>query len=362
MRASRASPVGSADPTTTTWSAAATASRVSWLRDSGRPRSASSSRLNPVSTTTSPTSAARSRTASSTPGRASTQRSGRGRPVSTSKRSATTRRHRANDSASRDPALTSRAAASRPETSSSTPRCWATAPPCGIGVDQHARVAAMGVLGGEPDRERRTAWGAGGTVHGDQPTAAPRPAAGPGSGTGSGSTTSSRVPGRDARPRAAAPSSAHGTTATTPIRASASGRATDRHAAHVVAQQLHHRVGVEAAELAGHHRDVGLPRGRAGQQVGEVDAPLEHHERRRRRAGRSAAASHGSPPAASSTATRSAIGSALPRDDDATVGDAAQRRAELVGALGRHPDDHLAGRLRRQAVRAARARRPRRRR
>ncbi len=56
VRASRASPVGSAEPTTTTWSAAATASRVSWLRDRLRPRSASSSRLKPVSTTTSPTS------------------------------------------------------------------------------------------------------------------------------------------------------------------------------------------------------------------------------------------------------------------------------------------------------------------
>ena len=140
VRASRASPVGSAEPTTTTWSAAATASRVSWLRESVRPRSASSSRLNPVSTTTSPTSAARSSTASSTPGRASTQRSGRGRPVSTSKSSATTRRQRANDAASREPTLTRRAAASRPETSSSTPRCWATAPPCGSASTSTARL------------------------------------------------------------------------------------------------------------------------------------------------------------------------------------------------------------------------------
>ncbi len=43
---------------------------------------------------------------------------------------------------------------------------------------------------------------------------------------------------------------------------------------HVVTQQLHHRVGVQAGELAGDHRDARLPRRRAGEQVGEVDAPL----------------------------------------------------------------------------------------
>ena len=46
--------------------------------------------------------------------------------------------------------------------------------------------------------------------------------------------------------------------------------------ANVVSQQLHHRVGVETGQLPRDHGDVHLAGGGAGQQVGQVDAPLEH--------------------------------------------------------------------------------------
>ena len=230
-----------------------------------------------MSTTTSPTSAARSSTASSTPGRASTQRSGRGRPVSTSKPighapGGTAR----TTSASRLPALTSRAAASRPETSSSTPRCCATAPPCGsaststLGWPRWACSAASPIASvvrpgrrrGRAPRSTRPA----GRVRAVRTRLGQRVGVDdelPGARRRDGLGQRVEVSGRPRRRRR---------------RSGSSGPpdATDRDAAHVVAQQLHHRVGVETGELPGDHGDVGLAGGRAGQQVGQVDAPLEH--------------------------------------------------------------------------------------
>ena len=88
----------------------------------------SSSRLKPVSTTTWPWPRATSRRCSTTPARTSTQRSARGRPVTTVSRWSSARCTEPNRSASA-PSPVSRAAVSRPETSSRTPSCWATAPP-----------------------------------------------------------------------------------------------------------------------------------------------------------------------------------------------------------------------------------------
>ena len=249
VRASRANPVGSAEPTTTTWSAAATASRVSWLRDSGRPRSASSSRLNPVSTTTSPTSAARSSTASSTPGRASTQRSGRGRPVSDLEPVGDAHVGSARTtSASREPELTRRAAASRPETSSSTPRCWATAPPCGS-----ASISTLGLPRWACSAARPIASVVRPGAPAGPCTATTRPGAVPLSGARLGERIGvddqlARA-GRADRVRQSASSAGgdHGDHTDARERSSA---AADRDAANVVAQQLHHRIRIESAELA----------------------------------------------------------------------------------------------------------------
>ena len=195
---------------------------MSWLRERVRPRSASSSRLKPVSTTTSPTSARPLQHGVEDPGtrlhpavgsRQPGEHLEAGRPP----RDGTG----AKAAASRLPALTSRAAASRPETSSSTPRCWATAPPCGSASTSTLGGSATRVLGGEADRERRTTRGAGGSVHRDDAArragrprgGAPRP--------GRGSTTRSRLPAR--RTASGSPSrSPSGTTATTPSRTRAS--------------------------------------------------------------------------------------------------------------------------------------------
>ncbi len=77
-----------------------------------------------MSTTTSPRVRSVRRRVSTAPGRTSRQRSGRGRPVTTARCSPSPRWTEASSSV-RVPAAAWRAAASRPETSSSTPSCWA---------------------------------------------------------------------------------------------------------------------------------------------------------------------------------------------------------------------------------------------
>ena len=305
-----------------------------------------------MSTTTSPTSAARSSTASSTPGRASTQRSGRGRPVSTSKPSPTTLAAAGEGGGVEGAGVDQPRGREQPGDLVEDAQVLGHGAAVGVGVDEDGRLAAMGVAGGEADRERRTPGAPAGPC-----TATIRP----------GARVDSGLAGRPARDRAPG----HGCRRTRRLRAACD--LVERHerqhadpverlsgaahgdAADVVTEQAHHRVGIEAVEVAGHHGDVGLP----GAALASRSCRSTHRlitTIGRLSSRRNAAASQVSPPAASRTATRLAIGSALPGHDDPAVGDAAERRTDVLGAVGGDPDDHLAGGLRGEAVRRTRDR------
>ena len=104
----------------------------------------SSSRLNPVSTTTWPWPRATSSRCSTTPDAhldpalAPRQPGDDGQPVAEGSLAPCRSR------ASSAPSAVSRAALSSPETSSSTPRCWATDAAVGVGVDQRRPQPARG--------------------------------------------------------------------------------------------------------------------------------------------------------------------------------------------------------------------------
>ena len=256
------------------------------------------------------------------PARTSTQRSARGSPVTTL-RCWSSPRCTEPSRCSSWPAASRRTAASSPETSSRMPSCWATAPPYGSASTSTTR------------RSRRpiSAASAAASVVRPEPagphTATTRPATvgacGPGGPAGAGPAGPADDGGRpvvgadrvgqgvqlvvgdddrDADPAGAQPTAVEGR---------AAGR--DRDGAYGVGAQVVDGRAVEPGRLDPHHRDVGLPGRRRGQQVVDVDAALQHDDarvvaeqperlglpapRRRRRSGRrpapprSAPADHG---------------------------------------------------------------------
>ena len=130
----------------------------------------------------------------------------------------------------------------------------------GVGVHEHGRLAPVGVLGRQTDRERRTPRGARGAVYRDHPP-------------GTELRAPVRRPGRGIRDQLTGPRGAdrvvqqvqlvlgHGVHDTEPPQVA--GVASHRYTAHVVAQQVHHCVRVQSREGSRYDSDLGLP-GRGG--------------------------------------------------------------------------------------------------
>ena len=237
-----------------------------------------------MSTTTCPWSRATSRRCSTTPERTSTHRSARGRPVTTVRSRPTARRTEPNFSASMPPAVT-RAADSRPETSSRMPSCWATAPPYGsastriVGTCRRASSAARpvatvvrpGAPAGPQTATTRPARAGDrrlvvGVRHAGANDGVGRLLAG---GHGVGQRLELVLGDERADPDPGRPQA--GGVERGPARH-------DRDRSDGVRAEVLDRRDVEAGRVDTEHGDVGLAGTRGGQQVVDVDAALEHHD------------------------------------------------------------------------------------
>ena len=186
--------------------------------------------------------------------------------------------------ASSAPSPVSRAALSRPETSSRTPRCWATERAVGVGVDQRRAQTAAGEGRRERGRDGGAARGAGRAPDHDHPPGAD------GAGTASVRQVVGQVVDRDDRLVVVLEEVEHarqvalvgqgvdpdaGRPSTCRVRAPATG---DRHDPDLVAVEQVDGGRVEAGRVEGDQRGVGLAGTARGEQVVDVDAALEHHE------------------------------------------------------------------------------------
>ena len=243
----------------------------------------SSSRQKPVSTTTWRRRAQRLDQVLHGPGPHLDPPVGAGQPGHHREVRAERARARVDSRSASRPADASRAADSSPDTSSSTPRCWADRAAVGVGVDQHGPEPARGQRAGQPRGHGGPARGALRSPDHDHPAALDRRPA----RRRSGSAPAVRAPRR--RPRAAtasprrvelgarrpaprcrsgAPAAGPGRRSAVPPATTATGRTRCRRRCSTAAAS---RPGASRATTA----TWACPARRDGQQVVDVDAPLE---------------------------------------------------------------------------------------
>ena len=200
--------------------------------------------------------------------------------MTTVRRSPRARWHRAEARLEQHRRPVSRAALSRPETSSRTPRCWATDAAVRIGVDQRGPQSAAGEGGRQRGRHGGAAGCAGRAPDRDDPAgvarlgSAGRPRRVAASSTGGPSTSASSASGRSVELLGGR----RGRRCRLERRACGRSRSRPphRHHAHLVPVEQVDRGRVEAGRVEGDDRGVGLPGTARREQVVDVDAPLEH--------------------------------------------------------------------------------------